>query len=159
METATKRRHRFTSVIYMLVLASMLLVVSPTTAQATHQGGVCWSSSRDVGYANNNQDIYAQWAISCHKQVYRIRMYYWVFECGTLAKPYCYSGSLVGGTSLYTWDEKFNTSYMSRRMTVSQNFPGYRWYCPNSYAVIEFTKGGSVEKVPGGLELYHCEKL
>jgi hypothetical protein len=145
-------------VIQGVVLASALLVLSPTNAQA-HHGGVCWASSRDVGYANSGQDIYAQWAMSCHRQVYRIRMYHWVFECGQFSSPKCYSGQLVGGTSLYTWDERFNTSFFSKRKIVSQNFSGYRWYCPNSYAVIELAKGGSVEKVYAAGELAYCEKL
>jgi hypothetical protein len=143
-----------------LVLASTLLVMSPTAATA-HHGGVCWASSRDVGYTNDNQDIYAQWAISCHRQVYRIRMNYWVMDCGPYreAGPVCYSGEYVGGTSHFLWDERFNTGFFSKRLVVSENFRGYQWYCPESYGTIELTKGGDVERIPGGGEEANCEKL
>ncbi|HEV3474000.1 MAG TPA: hypothetical protein VG602_01365 [Actinomycetota bacterium] len=120
---------------------------------------MCWASSRDVGYTNGVEDVYAQWAISCHRQVYRIRMNYWVMDCGTFRKPDCYSGQYVGGTAHFLWDERFNASFFSKRLVVSENFPGYRWYCAESYGTIEFTKGGDVEKIPGGGEEANCKKL
>jgi hypothetical protein len=57
------------------------------------------------------------------------------------------------------WDERFNASLFSKQMVVSENFPGNQWYCAESYATIELTKGGDVEKVPGGGEEANCEKL
>jgi hypothetical protein len=149
-----------TRAIHGLILGSVLLVGSPAAVQA-HHGGVCWASSRDVGYTNGDREIYAQWAISCHRQVYRIRMNYWVMDCGSYraAGPVCYSGSYVGGTSHYTWDERFNTAFFSKRLVVSDNFPGTRWYCPESYGLVEFTRGGDVERVYPGGEEANCERL